>query len=191
MAVADHGWRLVRIAELLRTAEHHQDRALRVLHRVDPGMRPTVALTLKRTEIDRLRHEIAEIAEIAEQLEGLVEGVPEGPIPIVYDDVRVGAEQVLSHSTSADPAAVLLAARMLDRSTGLRALAEGLRTSDAHASWERTTVGALLASFRGVSPQLARRIATAAGLAPGTELAGCERGQIAQLADQLDLHVRG
>lgn len=70
MTVADHGWQLLRIAELLHAIERREDRALRSLFRVEPSMRPTFALTLKRAEIESLRHEVAEIAEIAEQEEG-------------------------------------------------------------------------------------------------------------------------
>lgn len=192
MAAADHGWRLLRLAELLRTLERHQDRALRTLYRLDPSMRPAFAVTLKGGEVDRLHREGVELTELVEQIHALLDGLPEEePIPIVYDDVRASAERVLRDSNTLDAAAVLLAAQLLDRTTGLAALAEGLRASGAYTSWGRTTVGSLLGAFRGVSPQLVRRIATAARMAPGTEIAGCHPDEIAQLADQLDLHAQG
>jgi len=191
MAAADHGWRLLRIAELLRTVERHQDRALRIVYKLDPRMPPSFAITLRRAAVELLRHEVAEIAQLVEQLDMLGEGIPDQAIPVAYDDVRDSAEQVLRQSTSVDPATVLLAAQLLDRPAGLHALADGLRSSDAYTTWATTTVGSLLGAVRGVSPQLARRIATAARLAPGTEISGCHPDEVAQLAEQLDLHAQG
>jgi hypothetical protein len=191
MAAIDHGWRLLRVAELLRTVERHQDRALRIVYQLDPRMPPTFGITLKRAAVELLRHEVAEIAQLVEQLDALGEGIPDEAIPVAYGDVRDSAEQVLRQSTSVDPATVLLAAQLLDRPAGLHALADGLRSSDAYTTWATTTVGSLLGAIRGVSPQLARRIATAARLAPGTEISGCHPDEVAQLAEQLDLHARG
>ncbi len=191
MAATDHGWRLLRIAELLRTVERHQDRALRIVYQLDPRMPPTFTTTLKRAAVELLRHEVAEIAQLVEQLDALGEGIPDEAIPVAYGEVRDTAEQVLRQSTTVDPATVLLAAQLLDRPAGLHALADGLRSSDAYTTWATTTVGSLLGAVRGVSPQLARRIATAARLAPGIEISGCHPDEVAQLAEQLDLHAQG
>lgn len=188
--MADEGWRLVRVAELLRTLERHQGRTLRILNRLDPRMPPSFAATLRAAQVEHLHRERFEIVRLAEQIDALM-GVPSGeePVAISYQDVRASAERVLRAGDTLDAAAVLLAAKLLDRSTGLPALAEGLRSGDTYASWSGTTVGGLVGAFRGVSPQLARRIVTAARMAPGTEIAGCHRDEIAQLADQLDLHA--
>lgn len=191
MAVAEHGWRVVQLAELLRALERYQDRALRILYRFDPAMRASFGYTLKAGQVVRLHREGIEIAQLAEQIETLLATLPdEDPIPVTYADVRVSAEQLLRHGATLDVRAVLLAAQLLDRTTGLPALAEGLRSSGAYTAWGETTVGSLLGAFRGVTPQLVRRIATAARMAPGSELAGCHPDEIAQLADQLDLHAR-
>jgi hypothetical protein len=192
MATADHGWQLLRLAELLRALERHQDRALRILYRLDPSMRPAFAVTLRGGQVDRLHREGAEIAQLVEQIDALLDALPEEEsIVIAYDDVHASAERLLRDSDTLDAMAVLLAAQLLDRTTGLAALAEGLRASGAYTSWDTTTVGSLLGAFRGVSPQLVRRIATAARMAPGTEIARCRPDEIAALADQLDLHAQG
>lgn len=192
MATADHGWRLVRLAELLRALERHQDRALRTLYRLDPSMRPAFAVTLRSGQVDRLHREGIEIAQLVEQIDALLDALPEEEsIPVTYDDVRASAERLLRDSDTLDAAAVLLAAQLLDRAAGLAALAEGLRASGAYTSWGTTTVGELLGAFRGVSPQLVRRIATAARMAPGTQIAACRRDEITALAEQLDLNARG
>ena len=192
MTAADHGWRVLRLAELLRTLERHQDRALRTLYRFDPGMPALFAFTLEAGPIARLHREGAEIVQLVEQIETLLAALPdENAVAVTYDDAREAAERLLRVGDTLDPAAVLLAAQLLDRTTGLPALAEGLRSSGAYASWGATTVGNLLGAFRGVSPQLVRRIATAARMAPGTEIAGCHPDEVAQLAEQLDLHAKG
>lgn len=191
MAVAEHGWRVVQLAELLRALERHQDHTLRILHRFDPAMRPSFARTLKAGQVVRLHREGIEIAQLAEQIETLLAALPdEDPIPVSYEDVSVSAEQLLRRSAILDARAVLLAAQLLDRASGLPALAEGLRSSGAYTAWGDTTVGGLLGAFRGVTPQLVRRIATAVRMAPGTEIADCHPDEIAQLADELDLHAR-
>lgn len=192
MTAADHSWRVLRLFELLRALERHQDRALRILYRFDPGMPASFAFTLEAGPIARLHREGAEIVQLAEQIETLLTALPEeDAVTVTYDDARASAERLLRDGDMLDPAAVLLAAQLLDRATGLPALAEGLRGSGAYASWGATTVGRLLGAFRGVSPQLVRRIATAARMAPGTEVAGCHPDEVAQLAEQLDLHAKG
>jgi len=188
--VADEGWKLLRLAELLRALERRQDRALRVLHRLDPRMRTSSAVTLRAAQVKILKREAFEISQLAEQIDALIDGLPdEEPVAISYEDVRASAERLLRHGDTLDARAVLLAARTLDRSTGLPALAAGLRAGGAYTSWDRTTVGGLVGAFRGVSPQLARRIVTAARMAPGAEISACHPDEIAQLADQLDLHA--
>jgi len=188
--VADEGWKLVRLAELLRAVEHHQDRALRILYRLDPRMRSSFAVTLRAAQVEDLHREGAEIVQLVKQIDALVDALPDAePVAVVYEDVVASAERLLRDGGTLDAAAVLLAAQLLDRLTGLPALAEGLRSSGAYTSWSRTTVGGLLGAFRGVSPQLARRIATAARMAPGTEIAGCHPDEVAQLAEQLDLYA--
>jgi hypothetical protein len=191
MASDDPGWRLLQLAELLRAIELREDRALTILREVVPTVRPTFALTLKRAQIDELRHRVAELAQLAEQAEAHVEALPHLPIPIAYRDLRISAERVLRQSGTLDSTVVLIAARLLDRRTGLRALADALRAGDAHSFWEDMSVGGVVTAFRDVSPQLARRIATAAGLAPGTQVAECGPDGIARLADQLDRHAEG
>lgn len=192
MTAADHGWRVLRLVELLRALERHQDRVLRILYRFDPAMPASFAFTLEAGRIARLHCEGAEIVQLAEQVEMLLAALPEeDAVTVAYDDVRVSAERLLRDGDTLDPAAVLLAAQLLDRSAGLPALAEGLRGSGAYASWGATTIGRLLGAFRGVSPQLVRRIATAARMAPGTEIAACRPDEVAQLAEQLDLHAKG
>lgn len=188
--MADEGWKLLRLAELLRALERHQDRALRILYRLDPRMRTSFAVTLRSAQMEHLHRERAEIVQLVEQIDALIEAIPnEGPITVSYEDVRASAERLLRDGDTLDAAAMLLAAQLLERSTGLPALAAGLRSSGAYTSWSRTTVGGLVGAFRGVSPQLARRIVTGARMAPGTEIAGCHPDEIAQLADQLDLHA--
>lgn len=189
--MADHGWTLLRLAELLRTFERHQDRALRILYRLDPHMRPSFAVTLNAGQMENLQRRILEIDQLAEQIDALADTLPEEQsVAVAYDDVRASAEQVLRQGETLDATTVLLAAQLLDRATGLPALAEGLRSGGAYASWDMLTVGSLVGAFRDVSPQLARRIATAARMAPGTEISGCHPDEIAQLAEQLDMHAR-
>lgn len=188
--VADEGWKLLRLAALLRTLERHQSQALGILHRLDPRMRPSLALTLKAAELRHLHREGFEIAQLAEQIDALLDTLSDAePLAVSYGSVHRSAVRVLRHGDTLDVAAILLAAELLDRATGLPALAEGLRASGAYASWHGTMVCDLVGAFRGVSPQLARRIVAGARLEPGVEIARCHPDEVAQLADQLDVHA--
>ncbi|HEX4805320.1 MAG TPA: hypothetical protein VFU94_05420 [Conexibacter sp.] len=193
MAVAaDDGWRVLQLAELLRALEHHEDQALRILDPVEPGMRPSFALTFKSAQVAKLQRAGRQLVQLAEQIETVLDALPdEEAVTVDYEGARASAEHLLRLGDTLDARAVLLAARLLDRTTGLPALAEGLRSSGAYTAWSTTTIGSLLGGFRGVTPQLVRRIATAARLAPGTEIAGCHPDQIAALAEQVDVHARG
>ena len=191
MTVAEDPWQLLRLAELLREIERHEDDALRVLNRVEPDMPSSFTRTFTRAELERVRDAALEIAELADQLGNLAEALPRDPLVVSHDDLRGAAERVLLEGGTIDAAVMLTAARLLDREAGLRALAACLRADDVRSAWDRTTVGSLLTAVRGISPQLARRIATAAALAPGSEIAACSPEEIARLADQLDSHAGG
>ena len=192
MTNPDHAWRLLRLAELLRRLEGHQDQALTIVHRIYPNMSRSFRRTITAMAIERLKHEVTEIARLVEQLEAVAETLPANEaVAVTYGEVRRSAEHVLREVAMLDPATVKLALQLLERSTGFPALAEALRSSGAYTSWEATTAGELVGAPRGVSPQLARRVATAARIAPGTDISGCRSEEVAQLADQLDLHATG
>lgn len=191
MTVDEDPWRLLRLAELLREIERHEDDALRVLNRFEPDMPASFARTFKRAELERVRDAALEIAELADQLGNLAEALPRESFVVSHDDLRASAERLLFEGGTLDAAVVLIAARLLDREAGLRALAACLRADDVRSAWERTTVGRLLTAVRGVSPQLARRIATAAGLAPGSEIAACSSEEITRLADEMQRDAGG
>ena len=155
-------------------------------------MRTGSKATLTIQDVQLLHRECRWITDAAEQIDLLLDALPqEGPIRATYPAMRASAERVLRDGVSLNVTTIFLAARLLDRRTGLPLLAETLRSDAAYQSWGATTVGDLVGAFRGVSPQLTRRIATAARMAPGTEIAGCRPTEIALLAEQLDSYAKG
>jgi hypothetical protein len=164
MATADYSWRLLQLAELTRAIERHEDRVLIILNNVEPGARATFACTISRHHIEALHNSVAEMTQLIGQAEMLIDSIPSEPILITCQDLRAEAERVLSQSGTLDAGTVLLAAQLLDRTRGLRALANALHINDARTAWDGTTVGRLLTAFRGVTPHLVRRIAASAGL---------------------------
>lgn len=185
---ADSGWRLLQLAELLRQVEIHQDRMLTILRRLDSSVGLGFLLRLERTHVEELRGRVDKLTDLAEQAAALIDGVPFDAVEIGFEELAASAERELAGGDALDVRRVLLAAKVLRFETGWPALADGLRTSEVHASWVGATVSDVLSAFRGTTPQLVRRVATAAGLAPGAEIADCGPEAIVRLADQLDEH---
>jgi hypothetical protein len=187
---ADAGWRLLQLVELLRQVEIHEDHMLTILRRLEPSVGTDFSMTLTRAHVEELHRGIDGLTDLAEQAAGLIDGVPFDAVEIGFDELAGNAQRELAGGGALDVRRVLLAARLQRFETGWPALADGLRTSEVHMSWEGATVSDVLSAFRGTTPQLVRRVATAAGLAPGAEIADCSADVIARLADQLDEHSR-
>lgn len=190
MGMPDRAWRLLQLSDLAHQIQTHDDRLLTILHRITDTARPTFALALKRTAIEEVHRAVDNIEQLAERAASLTESLPVEAVEISYEDLATAASRELAEGNILDAERVRLAARVLDHRTGWRSLAHGLRATDAHTAWETTTISDLLGSFRHVPPKLVREIATAAGIAPGAEIAACEPDEIARLAAQLDTHTR-
>jgi hypothetical protein len=189
MSALERAWRLLQAAETLRTIERHGDRVLPIFSSLDGSVRHGYSLTLRPWQLEVVHRAIEDIQEAGEQAAALIAQVPVEAVQITYDHLAAAAAQELAHGTVLDPDRLLLAARLLHYTTGWRALAHGLRTSETQMPWGTTTLKHVLGSFRGVTPQLIRRVTTAADLAPGTRIAECEPGQIVRLADRVEEHV--
>ncbi len=183
---ADTGWRLLQLVELLRQVEIHEDRMLTILRRLEPSVGPDFTMKLKRAHVEELHRGVDRLADLVEQAAALVDGIPLQPVEIAFDELTASAQRELVAGEALDVRRVLLAAKALRFETGWPALANGLRASEVYSSWAGATVSDVLSAFRGTTPQLVRRVATAAGLAPGAEISECGPDAIARLADQLD-----
>lgn len=178
-------WACVQISDLLRRASDDVRYATKTLD-LDPTDLPAhLERTMLCSEADRLKHALLTIAEIAEQLEHLAERLP------ADEDIRIAGEDISAEAAAdlangiLDPRRALLAAEILDRRTGFGALAEGLRCTEAHASWTDETVEDVLSRFRGVDPLLVRDILNDTGLPTGTSFADLDAGDAARLATTL------
>jgi hypothetical protein len=187
---ADTGWRLLQLVELLRQVEIHEDRMLTILRRLEPSVGPAFSLRLKRAHVEQLHCGLDGLRDLSEQAVALLDGVPFESVEIGFDELAASAQRELAAGDALDVRRVLLAAKVLRFEAGWPALADGLRTSEVHSSWEGATVSDVLSAFRGTTPQLVRRVATAAGLAPGAEIADRSPEAVVRLADQLDDHSR-
>lgn len=72
---------------------------------------------------------------------------------------------------------------------GFPALAALVRCTDFHASWEATTIGHVLDSFRDADPHLTRMVAAQAHLSPDARWTSCGRPQLGRLAAALEAHA--
>ena len=181
-------WSLLQIAELLRTGDDLLLPRLAALHAVTPELDEDDDVTIAANEAAALRALAESLAEVAGRLQTLIEDVPDGEVEIDYDEVAAGAAEDLGLGII-DPERALLAARVLDVGTGWRALAHALRHADTHAAWERTTIGGLLARFRGADERMLRRVLAVAEVDPGAVFATCDEYTTARLASALEEHA--
>lgn len=152
---------------------------------LDGTIDPSFTLTLERAEIEEIRRGLDEIEQLAQQAQSFAEVIPIEDLEVDYPAVAAAAATELAQGTILDADRALLAASLLPRELGWRALAEGLQTTDAHTAWQETSLQDVLSAFRGSSPELVRRIATSTGLHADVFIAGLEPNQIARLATQL------
>jgi hypothetical protein len=170
-----HGWRLVQIADLLRRSHAlHLDALERIERLGDAAGLPA--------DLERLSDAIADLVG---QLQVLARGLPDERVEVGLDDVQAGAAIDLAAGIY-DEARALLAARVLDAGDGWPALAEALRSTDAHWDWETVTVERLLGSFRDVGAGEVAAALAAAGIDAPLPFASCTTGQALGLASALD-----
>lgn len=179
------GWQLVQLAVLLQTAEQHLGVTMEVLRDLYDGAVAGSRIVLNASSSGRLQTAIAELAQLVERADRLVDELPSSRIEAEAREIAESAARDLADGIyDADRARA--AARILDVERGWPALAKALRGTDAHTAWEATTIADVLGAFRGVSPQRVRRVATAAGLAPGAPFASCNADEAIRLAAQME-----
>jgi len=182
------GWQLVQVAELLLRVERLGGRTLRILGEVDGDLAEDASPRLSSEEVAELSALVLDLAQLAERLQGLAEALPAGPVEVAYPEVAAAAGEELAQGII-DGERARLAARLLDRDRGWRALARGLAQGDSHTAWEETTIADLLGGFRGVSAGEARELAAGAGLSGDAEIAGCDPSEIVRLVASLEQHA--
>jgi hypothetical protein len=182
------GWQLVQIAELLVRIERLGAGALRSLGEVDGDLAEDAFLTFSSEELTDLSVLLLDLAQLAERLQALTEALPEGELEVSYPDVAGAAARDLAGGII-DAERARLAARLLDRGRGWRALAEGLEHADSHTAWEETTIADLLGGFRGVAEEDVRAVAARACLPTDAEIASCDPVAVVRLAASLEQHA--
>lgn len=188
---ASTAWTLVQVGALLRDAD---DLLLDGLRTIGPeahaGLADDAIVALDADQVDALRATLDALADAADRLQVLGDGLPDGPVEVRYDDLRTGAADDLAAGI-AEPGRAQLAARTLDLADGWRALAEALRGSDAHADWVELTPAQLLRRFRGADAALVRRALDEARLDAETSFADCSPEHLDALAEVLDAYAAG
>lgn len=180
--------RWVEAAELLRAGEALLLHMLGLLRGIDPEVPATASFTLSlldATDVLTLRDEFVDLAD---QLRLATERLPADAVQFRWRDLQRQAAQALAAGT-VDARRALVLARCMAVPTGFAALAEMLRCTDAHESWERMDVGQLLASFRDVDGPLAASLTAMARLSPEAPIAGLSRPQIVRLAGVLETYA--
>jgi hypothetical protein len=178
------GWQLVQIAELLVQIERLGGRALRILGEVDGDLAEGASLHFSSAELAEATTLALDVAQLAERLQELAEALPGGHVEVAYPDVAAAAAHELAQGII-DAGRARLAARLLDRDHGWRALAQGLEQGDSHTVWEDTSIADLLGGFRDVTPDEVRALAAEAGLTAGAEIADCDPDEVVRLAASL------
>ncbi|MFL5817203.1 MAG: hypothetical protein ACJ76L_06330 [Conexibacter sp.] len=185
------GWALIQISELVRRAEELLLDGITLVGPHAHGDMPSEAtIELGADELRRVVASLLEGVEISEQLELLAARLPGDQIDAPYDAVRDAVAGDLATGI-VEPRRVLLAARLLDVSTGWEALAASLAAGDVVSAWGALTVEELLGRFRNADPRTVAQVVEEAGLEPGMRFAACPAERLAALAAGLRRHASG
>jgi hypothetical protein len=183
---ASAAWDLVQLTELLRAAEACSDEVLRTLRNIDTEIPEGGRVARDADVLAHLKGTLNDYAQLAEHAAALAERLPDTGIEVHYKELAGAAAHDLAEGIL-DPVRVRWAAELLDYRVGWRALAEGLRASDAHGGWGDLTLQDLLTRFRRARVTHVRELTASTDVTPATEFAECTPPQIALLAASLDL----
>ncbi len=181
-------WHVYQIEDLLDRAERVATAGMRVLRRAHAKAGDDV-FRLRPQRIAILTEAVDELGELAEQARTFTEQLPARDIRVTRQGAATQALRELGEGAIYDCRRVLLVGRMASRAEGLRALARGLRASDAYESWNGLTLKEMLQAFDRMTPQLIRLLVTDARLAPGHDVAQCSPAEVNRLAARIDDYV--
>lgn len=179
--------RWMQLAEGLRRTEVTLLHGLALVRGIEPDLGAAEAIVLSESQTDELLALIEELGDRVEQLRMHAEQAQRGEVEIRLRPLQLEAEAALSAGV-ADPERAEMLARCLPISSGFQALAAALRCTDAHESWNNTTIGHLLGRFRGADVHLVRHLTGLATLSPEARWSECDREQIGRLAVILERH---
>ncbi|ADB50390.1 hypothetical protein Cwoe_1964 [Conexibacter woesei DSM 14684] len=180
--------RWVELAESLRSTEVLALHGQALLRGVDPDISTTSSVNLSTRDVADLKEICDKVADRADRLQTLIAQLAAAEFEVKRRDLERDAAAALAAGV-ADVARVEVLARCLSVKEGFRALAEMLRCTDFHTSWQHTTVGHVLGSFRDADAHFVRRLTAQALLSPEAEFDTCDREQIARLATVLEEHA--
>ena len=172
----------------MRATEARSLHSQAILAGVDPDVPATAALHISADDIAQLKSLAEQTIESGEALRLLIDDLPVSGLDVRWVDLQQEAATALQLGV-ADSERVQTLARCLTVRDGFRALAEMLRTTDSHRSWENTTLGDVLGRFRDADDPFVRRVTALAHLSPQTSITRCNDEQIATLADVLAKHA--
>ncbi|HMJ02289.1 MAG TPA: hypothetical protein VK506_05070 [Conexibacter sp.] len=142
---------------------------------------------LDAAELERLRAESEEIAELAAQVALAIDGLPLDAFTVDEREVAIAARVALAEGIVDDRRACT-AASLLMADEGLPALADALVCSDAHVYWDARVVD-VLAAFRDVDQHRARHVAALAGVPETARFSELRPARVLELAQVARRHV--
>jgi hypothetical protein len=184
----DSTLRLVELAEVLRGMEAQVLHAQALVSGIDPAIPATFSVHLSSRDAAELKSLCETVVTSSDRLQELAAILAEDEIEIRWRDLEREASAELALGVG-DPARAEFLARCLSVREGFRALAEMLRCTDCHETWDHTTLADVLGRFRDADPHFIRRLTAQALLSPEARFDSCDRDQIARLAGALEAHA--
>lgn len=181
----------LRIYELLDMLRHTETSLLNALgagRGVDRELTAATAIDLSADELRELRSASLDLAERAEQVGLVAEGLTLAECEVRLSTLRIEAGAALSAGV-ADVERVERLAACLPARTGFQALAAMLRCTDLHQSWHRTTLSDLLGLFHNVDPRALRAISDLATVSPDLRWDECDRDTVTRIALALERYA--
>lgn len=134
-------------------------------------------------ELERLGGMSAAVAELASQIELILDGLPRAPLATTAPEIADAACAALADGV-ADQRRALTAAALLPAAQGFPALAHALADCDAHVHWTARVVD-VLAAFSDVDATRARQVVALAGIAAATRFRDLPPERVGELARTL------
>lgn len=161
--------RIYELLDMLRHAETSLLNALGAGRGVDRELTAATAVVLSADELRDLRSASLDLAERADQVRLVAEGLTAAECEVRLNTLRIEAGAALSAGV-ADVERVERLAACLPARTGYQALAAMLRCTDLHQAWNETTLSDLLGLFHNVDPRALRAISDLATVSPDPAL---------------------
>jgi hypothetical protein len=177
-------WQFVQLRQLISTVSAVSSAAEQRLEAVDfDSLRAGRGVAISASECSDALEEFEALQDSIDVIAQIVSAIPLPTQRVLASAAEIGTEAARAlREGSADPAFVMLAARVTETEVGFNALADALETDpDLATQWTGLAIGELLGAFRGTDADTVHVITDRVGVAPTDSWATLEPAALERL----------